>query len=108
MFQDFFYFYQKPKTMKIKSFAFAFILILSLACSPKIIQPEVIKSSEVSFTPIVNEGKLIYEKNCANCHGLYNPTDFNAEQWKPILLSMQKNANISHEEREKIFDYLTK
>jgi hypothetical protein len=48
------------------------------------------------------------KKNCANCHGLYNPTDFNAEQWRPILLSMQKNANISDEEREKIYAYLIK
>ena len=86
------------------------IMVFSLACSTQKEQVQTIPNSKpkVPFTPIVNEGKLIYEKNCANCHGLYNPTDFNAEQWRPILLSMQKNANISDEEREKIFDYLTK
>ena len=86
------------------------IMVFSLACSTQKEQVQTIPNSKqkVPFTPIVNEGKLIYEKNCANCLGLYNPTDFNAEQWKPILLSMQKKANISDEEREKIFDYLTK
>ncbi len=53
------------------------------------------------------EGKSLYENNCAKCHSLYNPKDFNAEQWKPILLDMQKKAEISDEQREKIYSYLT-
>ena len=53
-------------------------------------------------------GKMLYENNCAKCHDLYAPKDFNAEQWKPIMLSMQKKAKISDEEREKIYAYLTK
>lgn len=53
------------------------------------------------------EGKSLYENNCAKCHDLFKPKDFNAEQWKPILLDMQKKAEISDEQREKIYSYLT-
>jgi len=53
------------------------------------------------------EGKSLYENNCAKCHDLYKPKDFNAEQWKPILLDMQKKAEISDEQRDKIYNYLT-
>ena len=86
------------------------IIVLSLACSTQKEQVQPIPNSkpEVSFSPVVDEGQFIYENNCAKCHDLYNPKDFNPEQWKPILLKMQKEAKISDEEREKIYAYLTK
>ncbi len=86
------------------------IIVLSLSCSTPKEQVQTIPNSkpEVSFSPVVDEGQFIYENNCAKCHDLYNPKDFNAEQWKPILLKMQKEAKISDEEREKIYAYLTK
>lgn len=93
-----------------KTVTIAAIIVFSLACSTQKEQVQTTPNSkqEVSFSPIVDEGQFIYENNCAKCHDLYNPKDFNAEQWKPILLKMQKEAKISDEEREKIYAYLTK
>mgnify|MGYP001240530511 CR=1 len=91
--------------MKTKILALAFVGILIYSCSPKIVPPTEPKKVELSAE--LAEGKNLYENNCAKCHDLYKPKDFNAEQWKPILLSMQKKAKISDEQREKIYSYLT-
>ncbi len=93
-----------------KTITIVAILVLSLSCSTQKEQVQTLPISkpEVSVSPVVDEGQFIYENNCAKCHDLYNPKDFNAEQWKPILLKMQKEAKISDEEREKIYAYLTK
>jgi hypothetical protein len=50
---------------------------------------------------------MSYENNCAKCHELFKPKDYTAEQWKPILVSMQEKAKITDQEREKIYAYLT-
>ncbi len=52
-------------------------------------------------------GKDLYENKCANCHNLYDTKTFSAEQWKPILLRMQLEANIEDIDRENIFAYVT-
>lgn len=100
--------------MKIKLLAIAAVFGVVSACSPKVIQPEAPKVEdtpvviEVPLTAELAEGKTLFVNNCAKCHDLYNAKDFNAEQWKPIMLSMQIKAKISDEEREKIYAYLTK
>lgn len=94
--------------MKIRIIAIVLLGTLIYSCSPKVIQTEAPKVDEVPLTPELAEGKVIFESKCAKCHDLYSPKDFNAEQWKPIMLSMQKKAKISDEEREKIYAYLTK
>ena len=63
---------------------------------------------EAPLTAELAEGRTLFLNNCAKCHDLYSPKDFNAEQWKPIMLDMQKKAKISDSEREKIYAYLTK
>lgn len=94
--------------MKTKIIAFASVFALTVACSPKVSQPEPVKTIEVPLTPELAEGKSLFENNCGKCHGLYNPKDFNAEQWTPIMSRMQKKARISDEDREKIYAYLSK
>jgi len=93
--------------MKIKLLAIAAVFGVVSACSPnKAITKE---SNTIAVKMNKDEaGKMLYENNCAKCHDLYSPKDFNAEQWKPIILSMQKKAKISDEEREIIYAYLTK
>ena len=59
------------------------------------------------LSPEQAEGKDLYDNNCAKCHKLYNPKDFNSEQWKPILEVMQKNAGLTDEQRIKVYTYLT-
>ncbi len=94
--------------MKIKLLAIASVLALITACSPKVSQPEEPITVDETLTPELAEGKNLYNNNCAGCHKLYNPKDFTAQQWTPIMLKMQKKAKISDEEREKIYAYLTK
>lgn len=93
--------------MKIKLLT-AFVFVVFYACSPKISQTEVPKTKEAILSTELVQGKVLYENNCANCHNLFNPKSFSAEQWRPIMLKMQQEAKISDEEREKIYAYLTK
>jgi len=94
--------------MKTKLFAMATIGIFIFACSPKVSQPEAPKTPEAPLSPELAAGKMLYENNCGKCHKLYEAKDFTAENWTPILASMQKKAKISDEDREKIYAYLTK
>ena len=40
------------------------------------------------------EGKQLYDNNCAKCHKWYEPKQFSKEEWKPILVRMQKKAKL--------------
>jgi len=91
--------------MKNKILAMALLSLTIYSCSPKVVPTEEPKKIELSAA--LAEGKSLYENNCAKCHDLFKPKDFNAEQWKPIMLSMQKKAKISDEQREKIYNYVT-
>lgn len=63
---------------------------------------------KLAITPeVLAEGKSLYGMNCAKCHKLFEPNTFNAEEWTPIVMRMQKKAKISDEQREKIYAYLT-
>jgi mono/diheme cytochrome c family protein len=102
--------------MKTKILAVAFFAIVLYSCGgSKPVPPPInttykvptVEAKQADSASDLAEGKSLYENNCAKCHSLYNPKDFNAEQWKPILLDMQKKAKISDEQREKIYGYLT-
>ena len=114
--------------MKSKVTLIAVLGIVLYSCSPKIVpqeQPEkivavqeiaveVVKeepsqevASYVMLSQELAEGKDLYENNCAKCHELYNPKKFTAEQWTPILIDMQKNADLSDEQRIKVYNYVT-
>ncbi len=56
---------------------------------------------------VIAEGKNLYTTSCADCHSLYEKESFTAEQWKPIVLRMQKNTKLTDLQREKIYAYLT-
>ena len=93
--------------MKIKLIAIASFFLIISACSSN--KSTIQEPTTIAVKMNKDEaGKMLYENNCAKCHDLYSPKDFNAEQWKPIMLSMQKKAKISDEEREIIYAYLTK
>ncbi len=59
------------------------------------------------MTPELAEGKELYDNNCAKCHKLYDPKDFSAEEWKPIVMVMQKKAHLDDLQGQKIYNYLT-
>ncbi len=75
------------------------------SCSPKL--APTVNEVKPPLSPELEEGKNLFENNCAKCHKLYNPSDFSAEEWTPIVLRMQKQAKIQDSEREKIYNYLT-
>ena len=59
------------------------------------------------LTPILLEGKNLYENNCSGCHKLYAPKKFTQEEWKPILVRMQKKAHVDDSQIASISNYIT-
>jgi mono/diheme cytochrome c family protein len=105
--------------MKLKIISLAIIGMLIYSCSPKITpqvtevsnvkgDPEEQAISSVSLPTNTPDGKSIYENNCAKCHKLYDPKSFSRQAWIPILYDMQKKAQLSDAEMDKILAYLSK
>lgn len=92
--------------MKTKVMIVALLAIVLYSCGGSKSTTAVVVTKKVVLSPELAEGKNLYENNCAKCHKLYNPKDFTLVEWTPILISMQKKANISDAEREKIFNYI--
>jgi len=93
--------------MKYKVLALSVVAVSLYACSSKSNIPTAEVPKEKVLSPELAEGKSLYENSCARCHQLYNPKDFSAEQWKPIVLRMQKKARLDDAQGLKIYNYLT-
>ncbi len=101
--------------MKYKVLALAILATIIYSCASKSavatteVKKEEVKVATIAtvMTPELAEGKSLYENNCNKCHPLYKPSDFNAEQWKPIVLDMQKKAQLDDLQGQKIYNYLT-
>ena len=93
--------------MRYKILALSVFAVLLYSCSSKSTIPTVEVPKEKVLSPELAEGKSLYENSCARCHQLYNPKDFSAEQWKPIVLRMQKKARLDDAQGLKIYNYLT-
>ena len=107
--------------MKLKVITLATFGILLYSCASK--SPAAAPIVEAKEKPIVKlltsdsnamvlkkdylEGKNLFENNCAKCHKLYDPKDFSAQEWKPILKRMQKQANLEDAQIENISNYIT-
>ena len=109
--------------MKLKICALATLAILIYSCASKTPAPVAEKapiakkieptSKDVTvltakgvMTKELAEGKNLYENNCAKCHKLYDPKNYNSEDWKPILIRMQKKAHIDDAQIGSISDYI--
>lgn len=96
--------------MKSKVLSLAVVATVLFACSPKVAPPvstpEPPPAPPKTLAPELAEGKTLYENNCAKCHRLYDRREYNAQEWRPILADMQKKAEITDEQREKIYNYL--
>ena len=69
-------------------------------------------SKEVSAKDLVfgdtalAEGKQLYDNNCAKCHKWYEPKQFSKEEWKPILVRMQKKAKLDDMQMASITNFI--
>ena len=45
----------------------------------------------------LNNGKILFEQHCGNCHGLKNPSSRTEEQWKEIIPEMTVKVNKKEE-----------
>lgn len=103
----------------ILKYTFSALLVLSLiGCSTKKVvkddqnaNPKNIVLSEQKAEPIaVVEGKLdgknLYENNCAKCHQLYEPYKFSKLEWEPILVKMQRYAELDNAKMASISSYI--
>ncbi len=101
----------------MRKFALATIALFALACSAKktvttaaaITQADAdrgnSKFSGVTMASL-NEGKMNYEANCGNCHGL-KPLDSKDENgWRDIVPPMAEKAQIDEHTQDMILQYV--
>ncbi|NNT73185.1 cytochrome c [Flavobacterium sp. IMCC34852] len=98
--------------MKYKVLALAVLATIIYSCASKSSVPTAATPKEevkaaVTLTAELAEGKSLYENSCARCHSLYKASDFNAEQWKPIVARMAPKARLNEAQGQKIYNYLT-
>ncbi len=94
--------------MKLKIIVIAVLGFMIYSCASKstLPAPVVVEAKKEVVTSSIAEGKNLYENNCANCHKLYGAKEFSAEEWKPILYSMQKKAHLIDAEMASISNYI--
>ncbi|OXA87263.1 cytochrome C [Flavobacterium hercynium] len=105
--------------MKLKIIFAAVIVLFAFSCgTPKIVATTPVapvastvssSAAEVKVTELAPElvkGKSLYEKNCAGCHKLFQPKTFTKEEWKPILVKMQKFTNLEDAEMVFVSNYI--
>lgn len=80
------------------------------AMQPNTVQvpPKIVETNEPNEVVVsaLEEGKALNEKHCANCHSLFAPKDFKAEQWPTIIKRMQKKARIDDSQTALIQNYI--
>jgi cytochrome c5 len=91
--------------MKIRIIAVAILGIFLYSCSPKVIAP-VTEVKKAELTPELAAGRTLYENNCAKCHKLFSPTKLSEQDWKPVLVRMQKKARLDDAQMVEISNYI--
>lgn len=96
--------------MKTKLKLLVIALVIASCSSKKTVADTIIskeKTKEILLTPELMEGKSLYENNCARCHKLYEAKEYSQENWKPILMRMQKKAHLEDVQIASISNYIT-
>ncbi len=94
----------KSKLVVVAVFSVVLFSCASKTIAPKVVEKEVAKT--VALRPELAEGKSMYENSCARCHKLFEATAFSKEEWKPILISMQKRAKLDDVKMASITYYI--
>ena len=100
--------------MKIKIIVLASIIIAGCAAKPVVVpqvetpptQPVKVEAVAAISPEFLAEGKTTYENNCARCHQLYNPQEFDKTEWKKITNRMQNKAHLDDVQIEKVYQYI--
>ncbi|TPG41600.1 cytochrome c [Flavobacterium pectinovorum] len=100
--------------MKTKILILTAVVLLLVSCGTKKSVPATPATPVVTeaaktttLTPELAEGKNLYENSCARCHKLFDPKKFSQEDWKPILVKMQKKAKLDDTQMASISNYIT-
>lgn len=96
--------------MKLKFLTLTAAVLLLVSCSSKTpmtaVQPKAETSMAAELTAKLAEGKSLYENSCSRCHKLYEPKKYSQEEWKPILVRMQKKAKVDDNQMASISNYI--
>jgi cytochrome c5 len=97
--------------MKSRILTIAALAVIVFSCATKKEATKVVETAEpvkaAEITPAVAGGQNLYDNNCGKCHKLFKATDFTKEDWKPILVRMQKKAHLDDTQMASISDYIT-
>ena len=100
--------------MKFKVLSLTAFVLFLFSCGTKQVATTTTTLSEPiaevpsnKLTPELAEGKNLYDNSCGNCHKLYEPKKFTQEEWKPILVRMQKKAHLDDTQIASISNYIT-
>lgn len=52
------------------------------------------------------EGKVIWEKNCSECHGERPPENYTQQKWNNILRRMIGKADLNHDDGTKVYAWI--
>lgn len=95
----------------MKKISIAILGLLLFSCASKNKTVTQVEEKVVVVTTFdekaVAAGQVTYKANCAKCHKLYDPKDFNMEAWKPILDSMAKKAKLTDDQKNQVLAYLS-
>jgi cytochrome c5 len=95
-----------------KTLLFTMFIFVLVSCKSKKVVTEnktettTSTATEMSMADMIAQGESIFQNKCGNCHALPKVKDHSPENWKPILLRMQKAADISDNEREYVYKYI--
>ena len=85
------------------------------ACKAKKTTAVAISSSDAAHAAAIfpsatvaslTEGKMHYENNCGNCHGLKNTKDFDESAWRKIVPDMAQKAKVNASTEDLILQYV--
>jgi hypothetical protein len=91
----------------IRLFLAAAVSLIFWQCSSSIYQPSATNvPAGVTYDQLV-KGRELYVDNCAKCHGLHKPQEFDEAGWNQVMDKMQPKAKINNDQRALIMAYLT-
>ncbi len=98
----------------LKTFVFVLFILSIVACATKattsVASLETAPTKEFAVANFsedqLNQGKTLFENNCAQCHKLFNPDSRDAEKWNNVLKRMIPKTDLAYEEGRLVQGYL--